>query len=52
MTKRVKQSKNKKNNSKSKLKTFNEPKLTKQESLIKSTLISAAAAPGTTAVNS
>ena len=46
MTTRVKQ--NKKNNSKSKLKMFNEPKLTKNETLIKSTLISAAAA----AVNS
>ena len=52
MKTRVKQNKNKKNTGKSKLKTFKEPKLAKNETLIKSTLISAAAAPGTAAVNS
>ena len=43
--------KNKGNKEKKKGKTFIEPKLTKQESLIKSTLVSTAAAPGTAAVN-
>ena len=43
--------KNKGNKEKKKGKAFIEPKLIKQESLIKSTLISAAAAPSTAAVN-
>ena len=44
-------SNNKDNNKeKRKLKAFIEPKLTKQESLVKSTLVSAASAPGASAV--
>ncbi|MCH8128165.1 hypothetical protein IIC38_19790 [candidate division KSB1 bacterium] len=43
-------SNNKDNKEKRKLKAFIEPKLTKQESLVKSTLFPGAAAPGAAAV--